>query len=135
VNAKVFRAMAFSAIACLSAASSMASVVGPGQSVLFSDINDFVVPPGTVLADATQNFTVDFHVYPDGAFIESDGGTLHSQVLRRDDGMLTFVYDFSLPRGGGTFGEEFGSGATVAGFDSFTTDVSGRFANPGFPTI
>jgi hypothetical protein len=137
VKAKFFHALAVSAIACATAGSVQvgASVVGPGGSAQFTDISGFTVPPGTVLADSTRDFSVTFNVDPGGTFIQTADGTLHGQVLRRDDGMLTFVYDFSLPRGGGTFGEEFGSKATVASFDNFTTDVSGRFVNPGFPDI
>jgi hypothetical protein len=132
------RSLALAAAACgVVSLSAEASLVGPGESAQFTDIKGFTVPPGTLLAESTQDFTLDFKNFDDGTPLLSANASLHSQVLRRADGQLTFVYDFTEDRGtGGQFGEE-GGHAVLRGFDSFTTDVTGilQHTNIGFPNI
>lgn len=135
MNAKFLCGGICSLIACglLGTATANASLVGPGETVTFTDIQDFVVPPGTLLAQSTKTFTIDFKD-ENGDLLESGDGTLHSQVLRRDDGKLTFVYNFEVlgPGGGGPIGEE-GGDAKVSAFGGFSTDVSGIFQHGGSP--
>ncbi len=136
MNTKLLRAVCISAIGCglcfVENASAATYSVTPGQTVSIDPFIKFVPPSGTVVSETTKKFTMDFSDDKGLVHIPANG-TFLTQVLRRDDGKLTFLYNIEvLTSDGGDIGEEGGS-TQYSAFGDFTTIVSGQFQHGGNP--
>lgn len=136
MNTKFLRAAAFAGIACglcfVENASAATYSVAPGGTVSIDPFIKFVPPSGTVISEMTKKFTMDFS--DDNGLVHIPAnGTFLTQVLRRDDGKLTFLYDLDvLTASGSNIGEE-GGNTKYSAFGDFTTVVSGKYQDGGNP--
>lgn len=114
------------ALLCLafSSASADAGLVAPGETVSLNS-GDFVTPAGTLLAEKTSAFAIDYGADPDVGFDGKLNGTLYSAVYDVG-GKLAFLYDVDLNADNLIDGAIEQSELAVQAFAGFKTDVSGR---------
>lgn len=101
-----------------------AGLVSPGESITLSS-GDFAGPAGTLLAEKTMPFALDYGADPDVGFDGMLNGTLRSAVYNIG-GKLAFFYDVDLDLANFTNGATEQSEIRAQSFAGFQTSVSGK---------
>ena len=100
-----------------------AGLIAPGDTVNLSS-GDFAGPTGTLLAEKTTPFAIDYGADPSIGFDGKLNGTLHSAVYDVG-GKLAFFYDVDLDPSNFISGATEQSELTVKAFAGFSVDISG----------